>query len=86
MRAFPVVLPSGTRYWTVLDDDLLVVPVADSWGRYQRFGRSRADLTTRTNAGGVNGLLIVPAGGREASPQVDDMIAPLATLACSSSG
>jgi hypothetical protein len=26
MRAFPVVLPSGTRYWTVLDDDLLFVP------------------------------------------------------------
>lgn len=53
MRAFPVVLPSGTRYWTVLDDDLLVVPVADSWGRYQRFGRSRAELTTKTNAGGA---------------------------------
>ena len=53
MRAFPVVLPSGTRYWTVLDDGLLVVPVADSWGRYQRFGRSRAELTTKTNAGGA---------------------------------
>lgn len=50
-----MVLPSGTRYWTVLDDDLGVVPVrfADSWGRYQRFGRSRAELTTRTNAGGA---------------------------------
>ncbi|WP_328222284.1 tyrosine-type recombinase/integrase [Streptomyces sp. NBC_00310] len=53
MRAFPVVLPSGTRYWTVLDDDFRVVPVADSWGRYQRFGRSRAELTTKTNAGGA---------------------------------
>ncbi|MFM9700680.1 tyrosine-type recombinase/integrase [Streptomyces europaeiscabiei] len=53
MRAFPVVLPSGTRYWTVLDGDLRVVPVADSWGRYQRFGRSRAELTTKTNAGGA---------------------------------
>ena len=29
MRAFPVVLPSGGRYWTVLDEDLAVVPVAD---------------------------------------------------------
>ncbi|MGW2681396.1 tyrosine-type recombinase/integrase [Streptomyces sp. NPDC001436] len=53
MRAFPVDLPSGTRYWTVLDDDLRVVPVPDRWGRYQRFGRSRAELTTKTNAGGA---------------------------------
>jgi integrase/recombinase XerD len=28
MRAFPVRLPSGARYWTVLDDNLAVVPVA----------------------------------------------------------
>ncbi|MEN8652220.1 hypothetical protein ABCR94_16825 [Streptomyces sp. 21So2-11] len=53
MRAFPVTLPSGTRYWTVVDDELQVVPVADQWARYQRFGKSRAELTTRTNAGGA---------------------------------
>src|SRR5256885_576585 len=30
MRAFPVRLPSGARDWTVLDEDLAVVAVADS--------------------------------------------------------
>ncbi|MDH6709904.1 integrase/recombinase XerD [Kitasatospora sp. MAA19] len=53
MRAFPVVLPSGSRYWTVIDDDLNVVPVADHWLRYLRFGRSRAELTTKAHAGGA---------------------------------
>ncbi|MEU4358723.1 tyrosine-type recombinase/integrase [Streptomyces virginiae] len=53
MRAFPVTLPSGTRYSTVVDDELQVVPVADQWARHQRFGKSRAEFTTRTNAGGA---------------------------------
>jgi hypothetical protein len=30
LRPFPVRLPSGTRYWTVIDDDLRPVPVADA--------------------------------------------------------
>jgi integrase/recombinase XerD len=33
VRAFPVRLPSGVRYWTVLDDELIVVAVADSFLR-----------------------------------------------------
>ncbi|MFD7938995.1 tyrosine-type recombinase/integrase [Streptomyces sp. NPDC059755] len=53
MRAFPVVMPSGQTYWTVLDDDLEVVPVADRWLRNLRFGRDRAELTTKSYAGGV---------------------------------
>ncbi|KOT44836.1 tyrosine-type recombinase/integrase [Streptomyces rimosus] len=53
MRAFPVVMPSGQRYWTVLDDDLEVVPEADRWLQNLRFGRDRAELTTRAYAGGV---------------------------------
>lgn len=53
MRAFPVVMPSGQKYWTVLDDDLEVVPVADHWLRNLRFGRDRAELTTKAYAGGV---------------------------------
>lgn len=53
MRAFPVVMPSGQRYWTVLDDDLEVVPLADHWLRNLRFGRDRAELTTKAYAGGV---------------------------------
>ncbi|MFI1586124.1 tyrosine-type recombinase/integrase [Embleya sp. NPDC020630] len=54
VRAFPVDLPSGVRYWTVVDDDLLVVPVADQWLRFLRFGRSRAELTTKAFAGGAS--------------------------------
>ncbi|MGW3832774.1 tyrosine-type recombinase/integrase [Streptomyces microflavus] len=53
MKAFPVDLPSGHRYWTVLDDDLRVVPIADQWLRFLRFGRSRAELTTKSYAGGL---------------------------------
>lgn len=50
MRAFPVRLPSGQRYWTVLDEDLQVVPVADGFLRHQRFGRDGAESTTKAYA------------------------------------
>ena len=53
MRAFPVTLPSGVRYWTVLDEDLAVVLVADSFLRQVRFGRDGAESTTRTYAGSI---------------------------------
>ncbi|MFJ8142940.1 tyrosine-type recombinase/integrase [Streptomyces sp. NPDC096013] len=46
-------MPSGQKYWTVLDDNLEVVPVADQWLRNLRFGRDRAELTTKAYAGGV---------------------------------
>ena len=50
MRAFPVVLPSGARYWTVLDEDLAVVPVADGFLRQVRVGRGGAESTTKSYA------------------------------------
>ena len=50
MRAFPVILPSGARYWTVLDEDLAVVPVADGFLRQVRFGRDGAEATTKSYA------------------------------------
>jgi integrase/recombinase XerD len=50
MRAFPVRLPSGQRYWTVLDEDLQVVGVADSFLQHQRFGRDGAESTTKAYA------------------------------------
>ncbi|HEX6077443.1 MAG TPA: tyrosine-type recombinase/integrase [Micromonosporaceae bacterium] len=50
MRAFPVRLPSGQRYWTVLDDDLRVVAVADAFLRHLRFGRDCAESTTKAYA------------------------------------
>jgi hypothetical protein len=36
VRAFPVRLPSGASYWTVLDEDLVVVQVADEFLRQVR--------------------------------------------------
>src|SRR5487761_1214801 len=53
VRAFMVRLPSGVRYWTVLDEALAVVPVADSFLRQVRFGRDGAESTTKAYAGGV---------------------------------
>lgn len=53
MRAFPVRLPSGLRYWTVLDEKLAVVEEADAFLRHVRFGRDGAELTTRSYAGGI---------------------------------
>jgi integrase/recombinase XerD len=53
MRAFLVRLPSGVRYWTVLDEEPAVVPVADSFLRQVRFGRDGAESTTRAYAGGI---------------------------------
>lgn len=53
MRAFPVTLPSGVRYWTVLDEGLAVVVEADAFLRHVRLGRDGSELTTRAYAGGV---------------------------------
>lgn len=53
VRAFPVTMPSGVRYWTVLDEDLAVVGVADAFLRQVRFGRDGAELTTRAYAGAI---------------------------------
>ncbi|WP_329430179.1 tyrosine-type recombinase/integrase [Streptomyces anthocyanicus] len=53
MQAFPVLLPSGARYWTVVDDDVRPVPTADHWLRYLRFGKDRAESTTKSYAGGA---------------------------------
>ena len=53
MRAFPVRLPSGARYWTVLDDELAIVPVADEFLRHVRFGRDGAESTTKSYANSI---------------------------------
>jgi integrase/recombinase XerD len=53
VRAFPVRLPSGLRYWTVLDENLAVVEEADAFLRHVRLGRDGAELTTRSYAGGI---------------------------------
>jgi integrase/recombinase XerD len=50
MRAFPVRLPSGACYWTVLDEDLVAVAVADGFLRHVRFGRDGAESTTKSYA------------------------------------
>jgi integrase len=46
-------LPSGARYWTVLDEKLAVVDEADAFLRHVRFGRDGSELTTRSYAGGI---------------------------------
>jgi site-specific recombinase XerD len=46
-------MPSGVRYWTVLDEDMAVVAVADAFLRHVRFGRDGAESTTKAYAGGI---------------------------------
>src|SRR5450755_3053567 len=46
-------MPSGARYWTVLDENLAVVGEADAFLRHLRFGRDCSELTTRAYAGGI---------------------------------
>ncbi|GAA3783078.1 hypothetical protein GCM10022225_84160 [Plantactinospora mayteni] len=53
MRAFPVKMPCGSRYWTVLDERWEPVPVADRFLRELRFGRDRAESTTEAYARSV---------------------------------
>lgn len=53
VRAFRVVLPSGTRYWTVVDDDFEVVKEVDRFLREIRLARGRAESTTKAYAEGV---------------------------------
>ncbi|MFD3547078.1 tyrosine-type recombinase/integrase [Streptomyces sp. NPDC058655] len=54
LRPFLVRMPSGDRYWTVLNEDELV-PVAevDEFLRHVRFGRDQAETTTATYAGAM---------------------------------
>lgn len=83
MRAFPVRLPSGQRYWTVLDEELQVVGVADAFLRHQRFGRDGAESTTKAYA---HAIALFPAlvrtdravlaAGRRAVRVVHDMAGP----------
>lgn len=53
VRSFPVMLPSGVRYWTVLDENLMVVIAADAFLRHVRLGRDGSESTTRSYAGGI---------------------------------
>jgi integrase/recombinase XerD len=53
MRTFLVRMPSGVRYWTVVDEELRPVPVADAFLRHVRFGRDSAESTTKSYAGAV---------------------------------
>jgi integrase/recombinase XerD len=50
-RAFRVELRDGRAYWTVVDDEYVKVAVADRFLFDLRFGRDRAESTTRVYAG-----------------------------------
>jgi integrase/recombinase XerD len=64
MRVFPVSLPSGQRYWTVLDEDLQVVGIADEYLRHLRFGRDAAESTTKAYAHSIALLRWCAGSGR----------------------
>jgi integrase/recombinase XerD len=49
-RAFVVRLPSGERYWTVIDDHYRPVPEADDFLLHLRLGRDCAESTTEAYA------------------------------------
>jgi integrase/recombinase XerD len=56
VRAFPVRLPSGVVYWTVVDADYRVHGDSDAYLQHLRLGRDAAESTTKgavTLAGGV---------------------------------
>jgi integrase/recombinase XerD len=53
VRTFPVRMPSGVRYWTVVDSELRPVPAADAYLRHVRFGRDSAESTTKSYAAAV---------------------------------
>lgn len=50
-RAFRILLPDGRAYWTVVDDVYEKVDVADRFLFDLRFGRDRAESTSRVYAG-----------------------------------
>ena len=51
LRAFRIELPDGRGYWSVVDDEYAKVAVADRFLFDLRFGRDRAESTTRAYAG-----------------------------------
>ena len=51
LLSFRIVLPNGQAYWTVVDDRYRRVEVADRFLFDLRFGRDRAESTTRVYAG-----------------------------------
>ena len=50
MRAFLVRLPSGCRYWTVLDEALQPHPEVDEFLLHVRLGQDGAESTTQSYA------------------------------------
>jgi hypothetical protein len=76
-RAVPVWLASGATYWTILDEDLRVVPEADAFLQQPRFGGDAAESTAVGYAAHCPLLLLVCTerlvlgGGRPAGCQMD---------------
>ena len=69
-----VTLPSGQRYWTVVDERWLPVSPADRFLRFVRFGQDRAESTTKAYAGAVALFLIwCDRTGRAWHTAADDM-------------
>ncbi len=58
MRRFEVLLPSGERYWTVVDDEFQVMKCADGYLRHLRLGRDCAEGTTAAYASSIRLFLL----------------------------
>lgn len=52
-RAFKIRMPSGTSYWTVINGEYVTEAVADRYLRELRFGKDRAESTTKAYAESV---------------------------------
>jgi len=52
-KAFPVVVSGAGRHWTVLDENYRLEPLADAFLTYLRYGRGRAESTTKAYAGAL---------------------------------
>ncbi|MEU4420993.1 tyrosine-type recombinase/integrase [Actinoplanes sp. NPDC024001] len=67
-------MPAGGRYWTVLEEGLGVEPVADRFLRELRFGRDRAESTTKAYAQSISLYLRwCRRTGRDWRTAADDM-------------
>jgi hypothetical protein len=52
-KSFRIKLPSGERYWTVVDDSYRSVQGVDDWLLHLRIGRGCAESTTESYAGAL---------------------------------
>src|ERR1019366_5747037 len=78
-------LPSGVRYWTVLDEELAVVPVADSFLRQGGVGRGCA-RSGRTWQAGIEQFGLFMTWLAHAGPAASGIDAPAGVVVLAAPG